>query len=446
MNAPRSFLDGRVVLHAGDCREVLKTLGDCSVDSVVTDPPYHLISIVKRFGGKNAAPAKHGTFRRASAGFMGKQWDGGDIAFDVGLWAEVLRVLKPGGHLLSFSGTRTYHRMACAIEGAGFEVRDQIGWCFGSGFPKSQNVSKAIDKAAGAVREIVGPSARHGGHASKTIKDYERFGDAGDFITRPAMDAARAWQGWGTALKPAWEPICIARKPLSEKTIAANLLRWGTGAINVDGCRVGIDGGTAGAGAGAGAVVYSDGLNGTFGKPVRGLGRWPANVVHDGSEEVLAAFPYRGYTGSNGGVIHFNSRRQSVAYGKRKPHDGISPLDHAGSAARFFYGAKAGSDDRLCGKHPCVKPLDLLQYLVRLVTQKGGLCLDLFAGTGTTGEACFREGMRAILIEREAEYCADVARRMQLCTAGPSERSRESIKASGRVDGAGPLFVWGAGE
>ena len=233
---------------AGDCFEILKTLAANSIDAVVTDPPYHLTSIVDRFGGKNAAPAQYGTdgaFARVSRGFMGKQWDGGDIAQNPALWSEVLRVLKPGGHCVAFSGTRTYHRMACAIEDAGFEIRDQLAWVFGQGFPKSMDVSKGIDKAAGAEREVVGVGARHGG--GRDIKGGKLHaasdGEQDDFghgvITAPATDAARQWEGWGTALKPAWEPICLARKPLSEKTVAANVLRWGTGAINVGACRVG---------------------------------------------------------------------------------------------------------------------------------------------------------------------------------------------------------------
>jgi site-specific DNA-methyltransferase (adenine-specific) len=344
-----SFLNDRVILHCGDSRDVLKTIPDCSIDSIVTDPPYALVSIVKRFGKPDSAPAKgNGAYQRASAGFMGKQWDTGETAFAAEFWAECLRVLKPGGHVVAFSGTRTYHRMAVAIEDAGFEVRDQIGWTFGSGFPKSHN----------------------------------------------------AGNGWGTALKPAWEPIMLARKPLIG-TVAANVLEHGTGAINIDGCRV--EGGER-------------------------EGRWPANIIHDGSEEVIAAFPDA--PGQQRGVGPQHGAKDSVnVYGDYGPRDQFDPRGDAGSAARFFYTAKADAAGRLGSKHPTVKPVDLMQWLCRLVTPKGGTILDPFAGTGTTGEAAFREGFNAILIEREEEYQADIRRRMKLVMAGPDERKRESIKA-----------------
>ena len=315
----------------------MRTLPVESVDSVVTDPPYHLTSIIKRFGKAGSAPAKSGAtgaYARASKGFMGKTWDGGDVAFRPETWAEVLRVLKPGGHLLAFSGTRTYHRMACAIEDAGFEIRDTIAWLYGSGFPKSHDISKK----------------------------------------------AEGWHGWGTALKPALEPIVVARKPIGKASVAANVVKHGTGAINVDGCRAAITdaGGTWGA--------RQDSSIGYGGTEPRGFrtqrheaGRWPANVLHDGSDEVIEAF---------------------AAFGD-------------GQADRFFYSAKAGDDDRIGSKHPTVKPVALIRWLVRLVTPPGGTVLDPFAGTGTTGAAALREGMRAILIEREPEYLADIDRRLK---------------------------------
>lgn len=434
----QTFLNGRVTLHKGNCLDVLKTLPDCSVDSVVTDPPYHLTSIVKRFGGEGAAPAKEGTdgaYRRASAGFMGKQWDGGDIAFRPEVWIECLRILKPGGHLLAFAATRGHHRMACAIEDAGFEIRDMIAWVYGSGFPKALDVSKAIDKAAGAEREITGKAYRPEGRAfAEGVSGFAK----GETLLYdiPATDSARQWQGFGTALKPALEPITVARKPLIG-TVAANVLAHGTGGLNIDGCRIGTEGGTAGAGAGAGAIVFSDGLNGTFGKPVPGLGRFPANLIHDGSEEVLAAFPESESTRS---VV---TSKPGGVYGAGKPlpaHTGEYGFNDSGSAARFFYSSKADATDRIGSKHPTVKPVDLMQYLVRLVTPPGGTVLDPFAGTGTTGEAAYREGFNAILIEREAEYQHDISERMRLCLSGPDEKRREIIKRKvGEVD-AGPLF------
>ncbi|MCA3736043.1 MAG: site-specific DNA-methyltransferase [Phenylobacterium sp.] len=346
-------------LFLGDCLDALRQLPDASVDAVVTDPPYGL-------------------------SFMGKKWDY-DVP-SVEVWAECLRVLKPGGHLLAFAGTRTQHRMAVRIEDAGFEIRDMIAWVYGSGFPKSLDVSKAIDRAAGAEREFmpVGSSVKRlipGAEQDKTgswIKDDGRIYQPG--VSAPATDAARQWQGWGTALKPALEPITVARKPLSG-TVATTVLEHGTGALNVDGCRVGTDGGCAGAGAGAGAGarVFGNGLNGSFAPTVPGLGRWPANLIHDGSEEVT-------------GLL--------------------------GEAARFFYTPKADGTDRNEGTdarniHPTVKPTDLMQYLCRLVTPPGGTVLDPFMGSGSTGKAAQMEGFRFIGCERDPDYFAIAKARVE---------------------------------
>jgi DNA modification methylase len=435
-----------IELRPGDCLDVLAAMADASVDSCVCDPPYHLTSIVKRFGAPDAAPAKSGktgAYARASRGFMGKQWDGGDIAFRTEVWAHVLRVLKPGGHLLAFSGTRTYHRMACAIEDAGFEIRDQIGWAYGSGFPKSHDVSKGIDRAAGAERiEIIGkarggvkPNGGYGADGSAGLIEEEKWRD----VTAPATDEAAQWQGWGTALKPAWEPVVMARKPLIG-TVAENVLKHGTGAINIDGCRVGTEVETWPKSRSFRSGISSGYTEGIDKGPTQSTGeappgRWPANIVHDGSDEVVEAFPDVG--AGNGG--EYSGTDPGMWAGKQRTtierHN-----DPAGSAARFFYTAKADADDRLGSKHPTVKPLDLMQWLVRLVTPPGGTVLDPFAGTGTTGEAAFREGFRAILIEREPEYQNDIRRRMSLVLGGPDERRRESIKASGKAEGAGPLF------
>lgn len=434
-----SFLNGRITLHAGDSRDVLKTIPDCSIDSIVTDPPYALVSIVKRFGGKNAAGVKvpeggSGAYARASSGFMGKTWDTGETAFAVEFWAECLRVLKPGGHVVAFSGTRTYHRMACAIEDCGFEIRDALFWHYASGFPKSHDVSKGIDRAAGATREVVGKK-QAGMGSGKSFGMLQAEGENASAshvvdVTAPATAAAAAaaaaWSGWGTALKPATEPICLARKPLSEKTVAANVLKFGTGAINIDSCRIEFSGTNDAAAASATAAGFAasrsrgalqpsnsigkesrDGTNNY--NPFELAGRWPANLLHDGSSDAVAPFPID---------------------------------SEIGSAARFFYTAKADADDRLGSKHPTVKPVDLMQWLCRLVTPPGGTVLDPFAGTGTTGDAAFREGFNAVLIEREAEYQADIRRRMGLVLSGPDERSRESIKArtAGQQIDAGPLF------
>jgi len=404
-----------VTLYLGDCREILPALAASSIDSCVTDPPYHL-------------------------NFMGKEWDGGDVAFRAETWRAVYRVLKPGGHLLAFGGTRTHHRMACAIEDAGFEIRDCVMWLYGSGFPKSHDVSKGIDRAAGAERIVT----RNGTVQRNGYGDDWDTNSSGDRPRKdlPATDAAREWEGWGTALKPACEPIVLARKPLGEDTVAANVLRWGTGAINIDGCRIATDAliddsRLGGKGDWSGAKLGYHGSKSEIRHPSSSLGRWPANVVHDGSEEVVAAFPESG-----GSRIEKPCDRTFKAFadgglgGSRGPRG----FDDERSAARFFYTAKADDHDRIGSKHPTVKPLDLMQYLVRLVTRKGGTVLDPFAGTGTTGEAAFREGMRAVLIEAEPQYQDDIRRRMKLAMAGPDERSRESIKAKNLPRNDGPLF------
>ncbi|MBM3927108.1 MAG: site-specific DNA-methyltransferase [Sphingomonadales bacterium] len=441
------------MLRAGDSRDVLRALADASVDSVVTDPPYALISIVKRFGSDSAAPTRDGdVYSRASAGFMGKTWDTGETAFAVEFWREVLRVLKPGGHVVAASGTRTYHRLAIAIEDAGFEIRDMVSWLYGSGFPKSHDVSKGIDRAAGAVRPEIGRARR----AGKGVGTYGAF--AGDNVLTAAATAAATadavrWQGWGTALKPACEPWVLARKPLAG-TVAANVMAHGAGALNIDACRVATDDALS---AGTGRLwshyrdgeascerTYEDVVATTFSpKPgPRGgdpAGRWPANVIHDGSDDVVSAFPMasgqqRAVTGCETSAPFAN------VYGSMPGRAGAAiPRDGGGSAARFFYSAKADAMDRLGSKHPTVKPIDLMQYLCRLVTPPGGVVLDPFAGTGTTGEAAWREGFQAILIEREAEYCADIRRRLAIADAGPM--SRRAAAARGGAQSAGPLFV-----
>ncbi len=422
-----------MILHCGDCLAVLPTLDENSLDSCVTDPPYHLTSIVKRFGKNGSAPAQFGTdgaYSRASAGFMGKQWDGGDIAFRPETWAEVYRVLKPGAHLLAFGGTRTYHRMACAIEDAGFEIRDCIQWLYGSGFPKSHDVSKGIDRAAGAEREIVGKRqfadgtfARDGAVMGARNGIYGAA-EGAPVLTAPATDAARQWEGWGTALKPACEMIVLARKPLSEKTVAANVLRWGTGALNIDGCRVPTDATDAAAmercnTPGSGRMTTGGGLQGTgtfsrsspTGELKTTQGRWPANIIHDGSNEVLAGFPETGLSNGRNSVGRVDQAFTDDARKSRRDdiHEGFGDT---GSAARFFYCAKASKKDRAGSKHPTVKPIKLIQYLIRMVTPPGGTVLDPFAGSGTMAEAAVREGMRCVLIEREPEYQADIRRRI----------------------------------
>ena len=437
-----TFLNGRVTLEAGDCLDVLRSYPDCHFDSVVTDPPYALVSIVKRFGKAGAKPTKDGdVYSRASAGFMGKAWDTGERAFAVEFWQEVYRVLKPGGHVIAASGTRTYHRLACAVEDAGFEIRDMVQWLYASGFPKSHDVSKGIDKAAGAERRVIAkgdPVRRMIPGADQAKAGWEK-NNGRVFVpteTAAATAEAAAWEGWGTALKPACEPWVLARKPLTG-TVAENVLQHGTGAINIDGCRVGSD--TRSRSRSTGELVSANlsMAGGNYAREIVGTveGRWPANIAHDGSDEVLAAFPDSDSgsgSGSGSGGIW------SASTGKPA---GPTYGDGAGSAARFFYSAKADAHDRVGSKHPTVKPVDLMQWLVRLVTPKDGLVLDPFAGTGTTGEAAWREGMRAVLIEREEEYRADISRRMRLADR-PDERAAVA-KAKGVVDPPESLPLFG---
>jgi len=453
----------------GDCLEVMKDIPDKSVDSIVTDPPYEL-------------------------GFMGKSWDSTGIANDKNMWSECLRVLKPGGHLLAFSGTRTYHRMAVAIEDAGFEVRDMIEWVYGSGFPKSLNIGKAVDKLQGNDREITG--MKRCGIADSPFGSVE---ESRKHI--PETKGTSEWEGWGTALKPAHEPICMARKPLAEKTVAENVLKYGTGGINIDESRVGV-----------GAKKWSEPKGGIWNESVDNgatlednpLGRFPANLIHDNSEEVRECFPET-KTGGSGKLgtfrkaespIEFTSERYVTEKQYREPFEGNasrffksikkpyvysgkeyevdgfvknckpqapSNYNDEGSPARYFksiiYQAKASKSERnkgcegleekldrpfeerllaqckICGNkglkvgagkqftcghteieyvkteykpssnnHPTVKPIALMEYLIKMVTPKGGIVLDPFAGSGSTLVAAKQNGYQYIGIELTEEY------------------------------------------
>lgn len=368
-------MGGRVI--PGDCIVSMAAMPPNSVHSVVTDPPYHLTSITKRLGKPGAAPIVHGrdgAHARIAAGFMGKSWDGGDIAFQVATWRAVWRVLKPGGALVAFGGTRTFHRMAVAIEDAGFDIRDTLMWLYGTGWPKSHN--------------------QHG-----------------------------EWEGFGTALKPAWEPIILARKPLAA-TVAVNLSLHRCGALNVDGCRVrgsmeemlGRSGTASQGNAILGAGVRNP--DGGIWNP-SDLGRWPANVLHDGSPEVLAAFALFGTDKGQAAPLQETGRARPTkhAFGDMAPPKACAPRDETGSAARFFYSAKATQADRQGSKHPTVKPMRLMRWLVRLVTPPGGVVLDPFAGSGSTLQAAVEEGFSAIGCEREPEYVADCERRLAAAKA-----------------------------
>jgi len=332
-----------------DSIEHLKTLDENIFDSCVTDPPYHLASIVKRFGpgqkginNQDEKEGRNGPYHRAATGFMGQTWDGGDIAFQKEFWEQVYRTIKPGAVLLSFAATRNYHRMAVAVEDAGFEIFDMINWIYGSGFPKRRNL-----------------------------------------------------------LKPAHEPILMARKGVNKE-------------LNLDECRVelseddNLQEGLKRNGSKLDTTDISEAFN--FKKLDRepGLGRWPANVIHDGSEEVIESFPqhtkagkYKGEGSKSGGIWHKSTGKPAgVEYGDE------------GSVARYFYSAKANKKEKGDSKHPTVKPLSLMRYLVKLVTPKEGLVLDPFAGTGTTGEACILENRKYYLIEKTKEYIPDIENRL----------------------------------
>jgi DNA modification methylase len=378
-------------LHCGDNREVLRTMADASVDSIVCDPPYEL-------------------------GFMGKKWDSTGIAYDVTLWTECLRVLKPGGHLIAFGGSRTYHRLAVAIEDAGFEIRDQIQWIYGNGFPKSLDVSKALDKQAGAEREVVGIGLHVANRQSRPYGQgttQEKSIDNRQ-ITAPSTDIAKAWHGWGTALKPAHEPAVLARKPLTG-TVADNVMTWGCGALNIDGCRVAYDG-KAPTGSGSDNNLIYGHRKGNGGNETSPFGRWPANVILD-EEATQVLDEQSGHSVSSGNIWHCQGT-PSVAKGKEYPRTSHGHSD-SGGASRFFYVAKASKAEREAGldsdgdranHHPTVKPIELMRYLVRLVTPKGGTVLDPFMGSGSTGCAAMLEGMDFVGIDITPEYL-EIARR-----------------------------------
>lgn len=367
------------MLLRGNCLETLATLPDNSVDSIVTDPPYEL-------------------------GFMGKSWDNSGIAYNADLWAQCLRVLKPGGHLLAFSGSRTYHRMVVAIEDSGFEIRDQIMWLYGSGFPKGINISKAIDKAAGAKRarvptnEGIASGAGNYGGGGKQLRNGTKQVD--EAITPEAQQ----WQGWGTTLKPAHEPICVARKPLIG-TVANNVLTYGTGALNIDGSRV------EHTGDGIWGLTQNNDIGyggGTAGKGYKTQkhpeGRWPANVIHDGLEEEWSRFFYcaKASKSERNAGLEGLPEREGAAKGNGLARTcaicGAGTLDGCDCPDRTFENPKRQNF------HPTVKPLALMRYLIKLVTPPGGTVLDPFLGSGSTAVAATLEGFDWIGCEMTEDY------------------------------------------
>ena len=435
-------------IYNGDCLVVMDNMKKCSVDSVITDPPYHLTSIVQRFGKEGSAPAQFGTdgaFARASKGFMGKELDGGDIAFQANTWRKCYELLKPGGHLIAFSGSRTYHRMAVAIEDAGFEIRDQCIWLYGSGFPKSHNIGREIDKKQGNDREVVG-EVRAGKNALGQDSGWNKHNNRTQIeVTKGSSE----WEGWGTSLKPAHEPMVLARKPLSEKSVADNVMQHGTGAINIDACRVGGQSEDTERKKVVRKARTADGVwtDDNSGMKSEGSefadadprGRWPSNVMHDGSEQVQEIFPETNSTE----VSRERTHKGIWTAGELADTEQFMPAyGDQGNASRYFYCAKTSKEERNSGlhgfetkmmgmsggaqsvgegydkgqdiglnkviarknTHPTVKPVELMRYLVRLVTPKGGVVLDPFMGSGSTGMAAREEDFSFIGIEKESEY------------------------------------------
>lgn len=380
------------IIHHGDCIETMNAMPPESVDAIVTDPPYGL-------------------------GFMGKKWDGLPPSLE---WAEACyRVLKPGGHIAAFGGTRTWHRLAVAIEDAGFEMRDSLAWLYGSGFPKSHDVGKAIDKLAGHVRGSA-PDFRNGPNTNPATKGTGHYsggyGIQDGTDTGPVTPEAAQWDGWGTALKPAFEPIVLARKPLAEKTVARNVLAHGTGAINVDACRVPYEeGGTS-----ATNPSFRSHINGGNGGRIfpteaarrvvtpAPSGRWPANVLLD---QHAAAWVDE-QSGHQKDGFHVGRNRDATQTANtilnpRRKDTSDGGYGGSGGASRFFYTAKAPKSERpnVDGvQHPTVKPLAIMRWLIRLVTPPGGTVLDPFAGSGTTIEAALIEGFNPVGIEMETDY------------------------------------------
>ncbi len=404
------------VVYHGNCLDELKNLEDNSIDAVVTDPPYEL-------------------------GFMGKKWDNTGIAYNVDVWRECLRVLKPGGHLLAFGGTRTWHRLAVAIEDAGFEVRDSIAWIYGSGFPKSHNISKAIDKLHGAEREVVGrnPNSRENATKANTLYESGTVGKT-DYITEAATDDAKKWDGWGTALKPALEPIVVGRKPVVG-TVAENVLEFGTGGLNIDATRIGTETVTINT-FDNGAKPFGDAVGEPF-TSRESVGRWPANIILDETTAELLDKQ----SGDRKGMATQKSSALKI-YGGNSLNESKTTFpeirqgfNDSGGASRFFYVAKANKKDRNEGldalpdhdwsgdgaaiperanrpfipsknHHPTVKPTSLMTYLIKLVTPPNGIVLDPFTGSGSTGKAAIRNGFRFVGIELTEEYLPIITTRL----------------------------------
>ena len=413
------YQDDQTTVYHGDCIEVMGNMPENSVDAIVTDPPYGLSNttpdqvaetIVKWVSGDRE-------YLPTGKGFMGKAWDA--FVPPVAVWDEAMRVLKPGGHILAFAGTRTMDLMTLGLRLAGFDIRDSVAWLYGSGFPKSHDVGKAIDKLAGAEREVVGIQKRSASRPAVADqsggKAYRLNGDTA--ITAPATDAAKQWSGWGTALKPANEPIVMARKPF-KGTVAANVLEHGTGALNIDACRIGTTEDIGSRPAQTKAEGWGMGGDGKHGWTPSTSGRWPANVILD--EHMAGALDEQSGVSKSpdvGSVTNTKPRHSGSMVGAFKhPEPMSNGYGDSGGASRFFYVAKAPKRERpeVNGvKHTTVKPLTLMRYLVRMVTPPKGIVLDPFAGSGTTIEAALLEGFQSIGIELTDEYLPLIQQRIQ---------------------------------
>ena len=453
----------------GNSLDLLPTLADNSIDAIVTDPPYglgnpdpdYIIKAIQLWASGDRAHIPEGK------GFMGKSWD--SFVPPPAIWDECLRVLKPGGHLLAFAGTRTYDLMGISIRMAGFEIRDSIGWVYGSGFPKSLDVSKAIDKAAGAEREVIGEKVSPDGipYSSRIVNKsgpqiggsaYGDFQGGGNKLTAPSTPEAKQWQGWGTALKPALEPIVVARKPLIG-TVAENVLTHGTGGLNIDASRIGTGDDRATGGLSGGATdanLYQHGTQERVGRATGG--RWPANLILDQyTAELLDE--QSGQSGTTTTKTGQYENKSDFGWG------GQINIRHpdSGGASRFFYIAKASKRDRNEGLdeleettaadmvdrepdsagmnspragagrtsgaknfHPTVKPTELMRYLVKLITPPGGTVLDPFTGSGSTGKAAILEGFDFIGIELTEDYWPIIEGRLKHAEAKVAERIKET--------------------
>ena len=403
----------------GNCLDIGGALPTNSIASVVTDSPHHLCSMRNPSGMQKSQ--KGLSVKQLSRGFMHQEWDGGDISFRPDVWAELYRVMKPGAHIAAFGAPRTFHRMMVAIEDAGFDIRDTLMWLHGQGFPKSKNVASAIDKRLGHPNR---------GRAIPTASTRQAGPNGAELLGNPVppyqarSDAAIGREGWGTALKPAYEPIVLARKPLIG-TVAENVLAFGTGGLNIDSCRVPIVDQLGGnmliSGIGwdrqwmHDEVECAEMASYMWAKTehAENLGRWPANILHDGSDEVMEIFARFGERKSC--KSRSGARSPGSIFGGSRTQGNL-PLD-AGTAAQFFYCAKASKSERCGSGHPTVKPVKLLEWLVKLVTPPGGTVLDPFAGTGSTGQAAMNLGFHCILIEQDETYVADICRRLGLIQA-----------------------------